>query len=407
MKPKKVSLLGNFGWRNLGNDCTLQAIIYHARKYLPDAEINSICTDPEDTSARYNIPAFPIRGMLGRAWPGQNNPLIRPLLKVLLRIPIELERWVRSFKTLKGTDLLIMPGTGMLSDFAIGPFNLPYDLFRWSIMAKLRKSQLLFVSVGAGPIYNPLTKWFIKSALSLANYRSYRDNFSRQFMENINFDITNDSVYPDLAFSLLEADMPEPYNSEEEKPVIGVGLQTYYGQRGMPQHGEAIYLDYIAKLGVFVTWLLEHGYTARILIGDVLVDERAAQDLREIVDKWDGTYKEGRFIEEPIPSVEVLLAQIAATDLVVATRFHNVLLALMLNKPVVSISYHPKTVALMAEMGLAEYCHHIDHLDVDRLIGQFIQLEKDAECLKLQIQQKTKEYRRALDEQYAFIFSSV
>ena len=52
-------------------------------------------------------------------------------------------------------------------------------------------------------------------------------------------------------------------------------------------------------------------------------------------------YAEERIIDEPIASVDDLLKQLAATDVVVATRFHNVLLALLLNKPAIAISYHP------------------------------------------------------------------
>jgi polysaccharide pyruvyl transferase WcaK-like protein len=39
----------------------------------------------------------------------------------------------------------------------------------------------------------------------------------------------------------------------------------------------------------------------------------------------------------------------AATDIVVATRFHNVIMALLLNKPVIAISFH-KCASLMSQM---------------------------------------------------------
>jgi polysaccharide pyruvyl transferase WcaK-like protein len=45
--------------------------------------------------------------------------------------------------------------------------------------------------------------------------------------------------------------------------------------------------------------------------------------------------------------VEQLCAQLTQTDMVVATRFHNILLALMLNQPVLPLSYHEKVRSLM------------------------------------------------------------
>ena len=79
----------------------------------------------------------------------------------------------------------------------------------------------------------------------------------------------------------------------------------------------------------------------------------------------------GRIIDEPVASVEDLLSQIATIDFVVATRFHNVLLSLLLNKPVIAISFHHKCSSLMSQMGLSEYCQDINNLrcrQVDRAI---------------------------------------
>ena len=102
--------------------------------------------------------------------------------------------------------------------------------------------------------------------------------------------------------------------------------------------------------------------------------------------------------------MEDLLAQLAETDAVVATRFHNVLLALALNKPVTSISFHQKCTSLMQYMGLQEYCQDIHQLNAEKLIEQFCQLEKNAGSLKQMIREKVAECREALDEQYKLIF---
>jgi hypothetical protein len=61
----------------------------------------------------------------------------------------------------------------------------------------------------------------------------------------------------------------------------------------------------------------------------------------------------------------------------------------------------------MNEMGLSEYCQDIHHLNADRLIGQFCDLERNAEQLRPLIKQKTDEFRRELEEQYTFIFAEV
>ena len=112
-------------------------------------------------------------------------------------------------------------------------------------------------------------------------------------------------------------------------------------------------------------------------------------------------------IDQPIGSVEELLSQIVSTDIVVATRFHNVLLALLCNKPAISISFHHKCESLMSAMGLSQYCLDIRNWDTDQLIEKFCDLEKNAEKIKPIIRERAKAFREALDEQYQYIFDVV
>ena len=95
----------------------------------------------------------------------------------------------------------------------------------------------------------------------------------------------------------------------------------------------------------------------------------------------------------PIGSVHELLSQLSATDLVVATRFHNVLMSLLLNKPVIAISFHHKCSSLMSEMGLSEYCHDINQMNADALIEQFQALVRNADELERMIAQRVEEAR--------------
>ena len=152
--------------------------------------IDCICSDPEDVSARYNIPAIPIysrhrNASRSRAEAPYTNTLVRLLRRVFIRLPQELLHWITAFRTLKGTKMLIMTGTGMLTDFGITPLDLHYEILKWSLAAKLRQCRVVFLSVGGSRLDRPLSRWLVKSALSLADYRSYRDRFSRDCLDSI------------------------------------------------------------------------------------------------------------------------------------------------------------------------------------------------------------------------------
>jgi polysaccharide pyruvyl transferase WcaK-like protein len=424
---QRIALFGRFGTGNLGNEATLQAMVSNLRKYLPNAEINCICSGPEKTRSEYKISTAPISARFPIwKWPSESRKDEEPAevsngstsgtamescpwfrrfarLRAPLRIAtypfLEGYRWLSGIAALKESNLLVMTGTGMLGDYA-----LHYEIFRWAVIAKLRGCKLLFVSVGAGPIRRPLSRCFLKFALALADYRSYRDADSKDHLEAIGVDVKNDAVYPDLAFSLPRAALPADHNPGRHGVVIGLGVMNYYGSDGSGTN-ETIYRDYIGRLASCVVRLLEHGYRVRILIGDVVYDEGVRLDLRRSLGERGVKYEDGRIIDEPASSVDELILQLSSVDVVVSSRFHNLVLALMLKKPAFAISYHEKFQPLMDGVGLGRFCQHIERIDVDELIEKIVSLHENALDIRLRTAQETESYRLALDEQYERILN--
>jgi polysaccharide pyruvyl transferase WcaK-like protein len=399
--PGKIFLFGMFGVGNLGNEATLQAMLHNVRRFLPNAEVSCICAGPEAVAQDYSIPAYLIREL---PLSPLNSQKLRLLRKIVVAIPLELCRWLMVVRRLEGTDMLVMTGTGMLSDLGIHPLGLHYDILRWSVVAKLCRCKLMFVSVGAGPIRHPLSRFFVKAALGMANYRSFRDSFSRTYVEGLGIS-TRNKVYPDLAFSLPKDVAAHDRPTDSCRPVIGVGLITHDLRRDTSEKDEDLYRDYIINMSAFVGWLVAHKYIVRLLIGDVEYDSRARQDLKSSLEPSGVMGPD--LIDEPAQSAGELLSQLARTDIVVASRFHNVLLALMLNKPVIAISFHEKVDSLMRAVGMTRFCHDIEHVDVDALIEQLTFQEEHIESIKCDLDRKTEVYRAALDEQYDVIFKGI
>jgi polysaccharide pyruvyl transferase WcaK-like protein len=403
-KPLRVSFFGNFGSANSGNESTLVAILSRLRSLCPESEFSCICTNPEAVVARDGIEAVPITTRETRIW-DRDIPLARRVPTAFVGVGAELRQYARAFSTLKGTDMLIVPGTGLMNDaFGLHSWG-PYSVFKWVLMAKLRRCRVLFVSVGAGPIDRAAGQVLVKAALSLADYRSYRDDASRDYLRGIGFRPNGDRVYPDLVFSLPEAYLPRDHSrSVGTRRVVGLGLKVYEGKYSAADPRAETYTSYLESLAVFATWLLEHDYNIRLLLGDA--DTMVLEEFRSVLRARVESCDEDRIVEHPIASVQDVLAELAATDVVVATRFHNVLLAMLLDKPVIAISFHHKCSSLMRQMKLSDYCHEIDHMDADRLIGQFRKLELNRDAVKRTIDQGVDEARAALEEQYDLLFAS-
>jgi polysaccharide pyruvyl transferase WcaK-like protein len=404
-RPKKIVFFGHFDSSNFGNESTLQAILHHLKRFQPDAEVTCISTGPEAVTATHHIKAIPIADRFFASW-NPRDPLSRVLRRICIALPTEAYLWVKGLISLRGTDMLIIPGTGLLTD-AYGVMSWgPYSLLRWSLIAKLCRCKLLLVSVGAGPIYGALGRWFVKSILSLADFRSYRDDSTMQYLAGIGFSKENDRVYPDLAFSLPEVVVPHQETERSPRSVIGLGVMDYAGKYSVANPSDTIYLEYLENLATFVKWLLAYEYDIRLLSGD-LGDMRAKQEFRDLLKEGLAVYSEEHIIDEPICSVEDLLSQIVATDVVVATRFHNILLALLCGKPVISISFHHKCESLMRAMGLSQYCLNINDLKADQLIKVLRDLKENHSEIKSAIREKAGEFREALNEQYQIIFNEM
>src|SRR5262249_23089979 len=106
-------------------------------------------------------------------------------------------------------------------------------------------------------------------------------------------------------------------------------------------------------------------------------------------------------IAEPVPSLGELMRQIASVETVVASRYHNVLCALKMAKPTLSVGYGVKLGALMAGMGLAEFYQPASSEGVDPLIKQFTELEKRSAEVRKTMIERTESNARLLDEQFA------
>lgn len=405
-RQRRIGVFGHFAGYNFGNDSTLQAILYHIQRYLPNAQITCICTNPVAATQLYNVHAVPLNGVCVKPLWLRATPFARLLRRIIIGVPSELYKWFEAVKVLWGMEMLIISGTGLLTD-AYGIFDWgPYNLFKWSLTAKLCGCRLLFLSVGAGPLYRVQGRRLVKAALALADFRSYRDDATKEYLKAIGLRTTADKVRPDLVFSLPESILPKHDAPKGRRLLVGLGLMLYNGELNINACGKQIYSAYLETLAVFVRWLLDHEYDVKLLIGDIS-DRLVICEFTELLKKRLVTYDAGRIIEEPVVSVENLLSQLMTTDVVVATRFHNTLLALMLNKPVISISFHQKCTSLMSEMGLSQYCQDIEHLDSDRLIEQFCNLGRHAGSLRPLIRQKAERCRRALDDQYNLIFQDL
>lgn len=402
-KRPRIALYGIFGIQNIGNEYTLQAMLYNVRHKLPEADVYAICYDPQDTERLHGLPAVPVAcRQLRRKLPPAGNLIFKLMRGAFRRIPLEVYDWARTLLTLRRTNLIVMTGTGMLTDYCATSFGYPYDVFKWSVVARLVGCKVRFVGVGVGPIYGRLSRIFIKTALAIADYRGFRDSQSRERLKQHGFERPNDSVFPDLAFSLPPCVFPSSLrDGTDAKRIVGLGVMKFVDKhKDDSTYYETAYERYLDRMCEFTVWLLERGYSVRVLEGDMRHDPPVRADLEARLARRGITYGIQDITGPEISSRQDLLHHMAAVDFVVSPRFHNLVFGIMLGKPAISLSYDPKNDALLEACGLGEYCQSIERVDLERLIAQFITLESQAPRLRIEMRRKADEYRSLLNVQY-------
>jgi polysaccharide pyruvyl transferase WcaK-like protein len=427
---KNIGLLDHLGHGNLGDDATLDAVMQNIKSRCPTAAIIGLSLNPSDTYKRHGIPSYPIRRdsrsppEANKLAPNKNGfktkikiylskyrfllTLLRLLNTVLIEKPKafleEVFFLVESYRIVKSLDLLIICGGGQLLDSWGGPWSFPYTLLKWTILAKFSGKKCYFLNVGAGPIKHPLSKYFIKHALSLSDYASFRDNESRALVQELGFrtksEVCADNVYNLDISSLNPSDL-----GQRGTPIVGISPMIYCDPRVYWEKDQGVYDSFIQKLGLFGSWLVRDHHRLALFSSDIRIDLQAIEDLKTELNKgFVGAVDASWMVQEPILTTKELLSHIYLMDYIVTCRFHGVVFAHLLNKPVMALSHHPKVTALMNDFGLSEYCLDIRTCDLDMLISTFTRLVANRDDIKSRMAAKVACSKNELTIQFDNLF---
>lgn len=391
----KIGLFGLLGQGNLGNDGSLEAVLAYLARDHPEAILDSMCSGPERVMARYGIPARRLRWCQTELLPsGGLVAKARKSLAIGFGVFADAFRiglWVGRH------DAVIVPGMGVLEvTVPERPWRMPYALLVLSVSGKLFGTKIALVSVGASMVRQPLTRWLLTSAARLAYYRSYRDGLSRQAMSEMRIDTSLDAIYPDLVFS-----HPAPPVNEAIPGSIGVGVMDYSGGNEDRKRAHDIQAAYVTTMTRFVQWLLDNGRTVRLLIGDAQ-DERVVAEIMARL-KMTEAQRTNACTAEPVSSIADLTDKLGSCSFVVATRFHNVLCALKMGKPTLSIGYSEKFDALMADMGLTEFSLSVKSIEHGDLVERFTALERQSDGMRSMLEERSAAKAQLLEKQFGLL----
>jgi polysaccharide pyruvyl transferase WcaK-like protein len=387
----RVGIFGKVGAGNIGNDASMEAVLGYLGTHQPEAIVDAMCTGPDTVTTRYGIDAVPL------FWHHKfkhESGITATALKVLGKgvDAVRTAAWTRRH------EVVIVPGAGVLeASLPMLPRGFPYALFLLSASGRLFGTKVAMVSVGAGAVNQPLTRWLFNSAARLAFYRSYREAGAREAMRKRGLDVSRDSVYPDLAFAL-----PVPPDAAVDGQTVALGVMAYYGTNDERKQADEIYARYVGEMKQFVRWLVDNGRRVVLVVGDTNgSDGSVVQDILADVRANRPDLDPSVVVAAAVSSYADVMRVLRPVSSVVAIRYHNVLAALQLSKPTIAVSYSPKHDALMADMGLPEFCLAVNALDVRELMKLFTELESHSAELRQTLMERNAEKTRLIGDLFA------
>ena len=417
---------------NLGNAAIMSSMVANIRLRIPDAEIVGITLSPEDTRRRHGIDTFPITGAshgdyhlvcdgsrdgtqqqssrqfgVLREWLKGIGP-IRASVRGLRAVWSEVAHGFKSARLVRRLDRVIISGGGALDDFWGGPWGHPWTLLKFALLSRIFGVPFLFVSVGKCSLDHRLSRFFVRRALSMAQYRSYRDFDSKAAVQAI-FPSPADPVCPDLAYRYAGPEVRESSGraARSNRLRVAVSPICFCDPRVWPLKDEQRYLRYVRELAGMVEWLIEQGCGLLFFTTDE-PDAETTRDLMKLLAAGSVDTRTVRVLPSPgEQTTEGLLSALQDVDLVVASRLHGVILSHLIAKPTLAISYDPKIDTHMKEIEQTEYCVSIDHFDSTVLIERFIALRDARERESIHLARAVEHYSELVGLQYDLLFGGM
>ena len=366
----RIGILYPSGWGNLGDEAILQATFQALRDRWPRVDLRAFTLHPAKTAANHNVEAEPLTGLNRPLFcaPRTEEPLVvraaQSLARRTRRVPVvwRASRWVSSciadlvFETrsfararrwLETADLVIASGGGQLDDVWGGAWGQPYALARWAWQAKRAGVPFAFLSVGFGGASSWLSRRFLRYAVENSAYCSVRDEGSRALTEGLGVRKAI-GVVPDLAFSL---GCDQSTTTERPGFDIGVSPMTYLRPGSWPGADRLEYERLVGLWGDLVSSIVREGNRAKLFVS-------APEDMVAVNDVWDRLSEEARSGTSihQAANPDALLDFYRGVDVVISSRLHGVVLAMVAGRPIVALSHERKVRTVMQDAGASAFC---------------------------------------------------
>ena len=365
----KIGIVGNYGNNNQGDEAILEGILIQLTNMFPVTreELLVFTNSPEQTKEKFGVQ-------------------VRKLYYKKKTAPTTLFATVRKHRSvIRELDLLIIGGGGILMDL----YTHSLVLFgMYGKVAHYTKTPYVIFSAGAGPIETVKGKVILRSLVNQAELVTVRDKASVDVLKaiGVNRDI---SVVADPAFYVQP---PKIKKTDGEEKIIHVGVTAvpYYHADYWPTEDKEKYENYVTGMVNNLECLLQESPEIRIHFFATKhpQDTAVSKDIKSRIPSNNRC----RVYDVRLDQSDIL-KKLNEQDIVIGTRLHSLILALVVQKPIIGIAYHHKVNDFMNDIGCQDYLISMDdlHLSQNHFADIYRSMVKNWEMTTTQFGQIAKD----------------
>ena len=377
---KRIVLVGNYHGKNIGDNSICFSIIKNLKNV--ESEINFTIVSNNDSCNYGNRLKF-VKGScyndihfihffeyIEKIFLIKKNAFINNIFHLLelLYFSLFLIQNKETRDILKKSTCVVIGGGGIIQDTY--KKSLIHYLGYIFVSHFLNKKIVLYC-VGCAAIHQQSNKYLVNKIFNFVDLISVRDEDSKKLLENIGLENVI-SIY-DPSFNIKFKKNNENVKTNQRKK-IGISVIPYYDKRYWPVSNNKIYSKYKRTIEKIINELTSTKYNVCI-IPTTAWDINVAKDIVKNVKDKSSVRILYSYDEND------LMNHIDEMDILITTRYHSLIFAISMEKPVIAIDYHPKTKSLIDRFNLHKYAVSIDEINSKRILDLVGKIENDREII--------------------------
>jgi|GEM_PF-879284 polysaccharide pyruvyl transferase CsaB len=320
-KINNILIDGYYGFRNLGDEAILRAILKDMAETVPGAHISVLSHEPEISRQLHSVSA------------------------------VDRHNFVNVTNAIESSDMVVIGGGGLfhehyrlrLRDLMI------YNYFATTgILARAFGKPLYYYGIGLGPFFTTEGFSIARFVLSLADFISVRDRYSLRLARALG--ATEVSMTADPAF-LLEPTHPTEPSGEK---IVFVSLREWVDQ---PLEDRLV-----MDVSGAIAHILSSGHADKVVFLPFQTWDKEEHDDRRVFNRLTQKLPDhlrGKTVLSTVSDPQEMVDLLSTGYLMIGERLHSIILAAAAGLPFVALAYDKKVEYVCRDLGMSDFCLNI------------------------------------------------